>query len=110
MSEQDDLVERLRELLAAGATVREVRMLGTRALMVREKLLVGALRNGGLLVRVDPGRHEELAARPGAAQAVMGKSRTMGAGWLEVAPAALVGDGLEPWLEAALEYRRASGD
>lgn len=41
-------------------------------------MAVSALKGGGLLVRVDAGRNDELLSRPGAAQAEMGTARTMG--------------------------------
>lgn len=107
MTAQTELVDRLRALLAGEVPVREVVMFGTRSFLVREKLLAGALKDGGLLVRVDAGRHEELLTRPGAAQAVMGPGRDMGAGWVEVAAPGLSGESLAFWLGVALEHNRA---
>lgn len=109
--EQTALTERLRALLADEPMMREVSMFGTRSMMVREKLLVSALKNGGLLVRVDPDRHEELLARPGAAQAEMGPRRDMGPGWIEVAAAAIGDDEqLSAWIEFAMEHNRGADD
>lgn len=111
MTAPTELVERLRALLATEGPVRERSMFGTRSFMVREKLLVSALKDGGLLVRVDAARHEELLAQPGAAQAVMGPDRDMGPGWVEVAPGAVSGDGLALWVGLALEHNCAvTGD
>ncbi|WP_413450436.1 TfoX/Sxy family protein [Georgenia phoenicis] len=108
MTAQTELADRVRALLAGEEPVREVAMFGTRSFMVREKLLVGVLKDGGLLVRVDAGRHEELITRPGAAQAVMEPARRdMGPGWVEVAADAVAGAGLASWLEVALEHNRA---
>ena len=107
MTAQAELVERVRALLAGEEPVREVAMFGTRSFLVRDKLLAGALKDGGLLVRVAADRHEELLSRPGAAQAVMGPGRDMGPGWVEVAATALSGDGLAAWLDVALEHNRA---
>ena len=60
------------------------------------------------LVRVDADRHEELLARPGAAQAEMGAGRDMGPGWIEVAAEALVDDAsLVEWIGIAIEHNRA---
>ncbi len=106
--EQSDLVDRLRRILAEEA-VREVAMFGGRSFMVDEKIAVSALKSGGLLVRVDADRHEELLDRPGAAQAEMGAGRTMGPGWIEVDAVAIAEDnGLESWVALALEHNRAS--
>ncbi len=101
--EQLDLVERIRVLLAE-RVVREVSMFGGRAFMVDERLAVSAGRRGDLLVRVPAERHEEFLDRPGAEQAVMGKDRTtMGEGWVNVLPEALVEDAdLAWWVDAAL--------
>ncbi|PYF99145.1 TfoX N-terminal domain-containing protein [Georgenia satyanarayanai] len=106
MTAQTELVDRMRALLSGEAPVREETMFGTRSFLVREKLVASALKDGGLLVRVDADRHEELLDRPGAAQAVMGPDRDMGPGWVEVAATALVGEGLASWLEVALEHNR----
>ena len=101
-AEQAALVERLRSLLAAEPTVREVSMFGGRSIMVNDKMVVAAQRDGALLVRVAADRHEELLAKPGAAQAEMGAGRDMGPGWIEVAPAVIAeDDGLAFWVAAA---------
>lgn len=110
MVPQDHIAERVRALLSGEGPVREVAMFGTRSFMVRDKLLLGARRSGALLVRVEAARHDELTARPGAAQATMGPGRDMGPGWVEVEPAALAGDDdLAFWVEVALELNRAAG-
>ncbi|MFT3888370.1 MAG: TfoX/Sxy family protein [Arachnia sp.] len=103
---QADLVGRVRALLADEPVTREVPMFGGRSFMVDEKLLVSALKEGGLLVRVAAAEHEDLLRRPGAAQATMGPERTMGPGWIEVASEALTDDGLASWLHVALAYNR----
>lgn len=105
--EQSDLVDRLRRILAEEA-VREVAMFGGRSFMVDERIAVSALKSGGLLVRVDADRHEELLDRPGAEQAEMGAGRTMGPGWIEVDAAAIADEvGLSMWVDVALKYNRA---
>jgi len=106
---QTRTVARVRPLLSDEGPVREVSMFGTRSFMVRDRLLLGALRSGGLLVRIDPERHAELMTRPGAAQATMGPGRDMGPGWLEVDPTAVGDDAeLEFWVGVALELNRAT--
>lgn len=105
---QTALVGRLRALLAGEQVLREVSMFGGRSFMVNERMLVSALKDGGLLVRVDPGLHDELLQRPGATQAEMGQGRTMGPGWIEVEADAL-GDErqLSSWIGIAREHHRA---
>lgn len=106
--EQADLVDRLRALLADEPVVREVSMFGGRSVMVNEKMIVSALKDGGLLVRVDAERHDELLSRPGATQAEMGQGRDMGPGWIEVAADAIDADGQLPfWVGIAMEHNRA---
>ena len=105
--EQSALIERLRALLADKPVVREVSMFGGRSVLLNEKMIVSALKHGGLLVRVDANRHDELLERPGAMQAHMGAGRAMGPGWIEVAATAINEDKqLWAWVEIAMEYNR----
>jgi len=106
-AEQTRLIERLRSLLADEPVVREVSMFGGRSFMVNEKMIVSALRDGGLLVRVDADQHEELLRTPGAKQAVMGPGRDMGPGWIEVSAETVSGDeALASWISVAMAYNR----
>lgn len=105
--EQTTLLGRLRALLADEPAVREVSMFGSRSVMVNEKLIVSALKDGGLLVRVDADRHDELLGRPGAVQAEMGPGRDMGPGWIEVGPQVIEGDEqLSDWVGIAMDHNR----
>ena len=100
-----------RSLLSAELTVREVSMFGGRSIMVNEKMIVAAQKDGALLVRVAADRHADLLTTPGAAQAEMGPGRDMGPGWIDVAPAAIADDdGLAFWVAAAMEHNRAVTD
>lgn len=104
---QEDLVVRVRSLLADQEVMREVSMFGGRSVMVNEKMVVSALKDGGLLVRVAAGNHDDLLAEPGATQAEMGAGRDMGPGWIEV-DAETIGDDdrLAFWIETAMAYNR----
>lgn len=105
---QDALIERLRDLLTDVPMKREVSMFGGRSFMVNEKMIVSALKEGGLLVRIDADRHEELLGRRGAAQAEMGTGRDMGPGWIEVAAEWISDDeDLSFWIGISMEYNRA---
>lgn len=107
VSPQADLIERLRRLLAAEPSTREISMFGGHSFMVNEKMVVSALRDGDLLVRVAADQHEELLGRPGAAQAEMGAGRSMGSGWISVTAAAIATDpDLSSWVEVALAHNR----
>ncbi|MFV0433344.1 MAG: TfoX/Sxy family protein [Leucobacter sp.] len=106
--EQTDLIERLRALLADEPVQREVSMFGGRSFMINEKMIVSALKDGGLLVRVDAAMHDELLREPGAAQAEMGPGRDMGPGWIEVSAVAISRDeALAAWVGIAMTYNRA---
>ncbi len=105
--EQTELVERIRALIADEPVQREVSMFGGRSFMVNEKMIVSALRDGDLLVRVDADRHDEILTRPGAMQAEMGSGRDMGPGWIEVAADAISDDErLSSWIGIAMDYNR----
>lgn len=105
MTQQTDLIERLRALLAEEPSTREVSMFGGRSFMVNDKMVVSALKGGDLLVRIDAERHDALTRQPGATQAEMGAGRSMGPGWIAVSAAAIASeDGLSFWLDAALDY------
>ena len=102
---QAELLERIRDLLAAEPTTREISMFGGRAFMVDDRIVVSAWKRGDLLVRVDPSRTDELLTLPGAVPAEMGSGRRMGAGWINVALDVITDDGpLSAWLARALEY------
>ena len=105
--EQTELVERIRALIADEPVQREGSMFGGRSFMVNEKMIVSALRDGDLLVRVDADRHDEILTRPGAMQAEMGSGRDMGPGWIEVAADAISDDErLSSWIGIAMDYNR----
>lgn len=72
------LVDRVRAVLAAEPSDREVAMFGGVSFMVHEKLVVAVDRDGDLLVRVDPQRGHELLTLPGTKLAEMGAGRIMG--------------------------------
>ena len=106
MAYDEDLANRIRELIAAEPDVTERRMFGGLAFLVGGHMSVAASGQGGLLVRVDPDETEALLARPHAGPFEM-RGREM-AGWLRVDP-----DGvktkrqLEPWVRRGVAYARS---
>jgi TfoX/Sxy family transcriptional regulator of competence genes len=84
MAYDEDLANRLRELLADEDAVTEKKMFGGLAFLVRGNMTVSASRNGGLLARIDPADTQAALARPHVALMEMG-GRTMD-GWVTVAP------------------------
>src|SRR3954453_18228839 len=84
MAYDEDLANRLRELLADEDAVAEKKMFGGLAFLLRGNMSVSASRNGGLLVRLDPADTDAALARPHVSLMEMG-GRTM-EGWIRVAP------------------------
>src|SRR5262249_50560253 len=78
----EDLAERIRELLIDEPGVTETRMVGGLGFLVGGHLAIAASRDGGVLVRVDPSTSDDVVARTAARKAVM-KGRPMD-GWLRV--------------------------
>ena len=99
------LAERLRDLLTGEDGVREKRMFGGLAFLVRGNLAVSASHDGGLLVRLDPADAEAALAVPHASPMEMrGRSPK---GWIRVAPEGLKSEqDLASWVERSLEHVR----
>lgn len=93
------LVDRIRSELAAEPDIDEIRMFGGYCYTWRGNMLVGAMKNGDLLVRVGADGVTEALERPGAARMSMG-GRTMN-GFVVVAASELGGAALSGWIETA---------
>jgi TfoX/Sxy family transcriptional regulator of competence genes len=107
--QQAKLIERLRALLTDEPSTREVPMFGGRSFMVNDKMIASALKDGDLLVRLDPELDSELGELPGASPAEMGAGRTMGPGWISVSAASITSDEeLSPWIDVALEHNQTT--
>ncbi len=105
MPYDEDLAERVRELLAGEDAIAEKRMFGGLAFLLHGNMCVAASHTGGLLVRVDPVETDACAARPHAAPMEM-RGRPMD-GWIAVAPAGVrTRSDLLPWVERGLAYAR----
>jgi TfoX/Sxy family transcriptional regulator of competence genes len=96
----EDLANRLRELLADEDAITERKMFGGLAFLLRGNMSVSASRNGGLLARIDPDDTDAALARPHATLMEMG-GRTMD-GWITVAP-----EGLKTKRELAAWVKRS---
>jgi TfoX/Sxy family transcriptional regulator of competence genes len=77
-----DLADRIRELLGTAPGITEQRMFGGLAFLVRGNMAVAASGQGGVMVRVDPAESERLVKTTTATPMIM-KGRPM-AGWLRV--------------------------
>jgi hypothetical protein len=100
MAYDEDLANRVRELLAA-ETYTEKRMFGGLAFLIGGHMAVAVSGQGGLMVRCAPEQTDELTAREHAAPFVM-RGREL-SGWLRVEDA---GD-LRPWVEIGVAYARS---
>jgi TfoX/Sxy family transcriptional regulator of competence genes len=78
----EELADRIRELLAQEQDVSEQRMFGGLAFLVGGNMAVAASGQGGLMVRVDPSKSDRLTAT-GVAQPMEMQGRQM-KGWLRV--------------------------
>lgn len=102
-----ELADRVRALLMSEPGLEEKRMFGTRAFLLDGRILVGARKQGVLLVRVTEERGSALLTEKGVAIAVMG-AKTMGPSWLDVASTAIATDeDLMFWIDAARESAAA---
>jgi TfoX/Sxy family transcriptional regulator of competence genes len=105
MAYDEDLANRLRELLADEDAITEKKMFGGLAFLQHGNMTVSASRNGGLLARIDPADTEAALARPHVELMRMG-GRTMD-GWITVAPEGLkTKRQLASWVNRSLAFVR----
>jgi TfoX/Sxy family transcriptional regulator of competence genes len=106
MAYDEDLAERIRDLLGGERDLAERRMFGGLAFLIEGNMSVAASGQGGLLVRVDPADTNGLLAKPHVQPFEM-RGRPM-QGWLRIEP-----DGvrtkrqLEPWVRRGVAYARS---
>jgi TfoX/Sxy family transcriptional regulator of competence genes len=103
MAYDEDLADRIRELLGPRKGVEEKRMFGGLAFLINGHMSVAVSGRGGLMVRVPPDETEKLLARDNVEPMVMAGRETRG--WLRVG-----GDGvktkrqLQSWVTRGIEY------
>jgi TfoX/Sxy family transcriptional regulator of competence genes len=106
VADDEELGDRIRELLGAQAAVTERRMFDGLAFLVHGNMAIAASGQGGVLVRVDPDQSDRLVRTSKATLAVM-RGRPM-PGWLRVA-----GEDvrtrwqLEKWVRLGTEFARS---
>jgi hypothetical protein len=106
MAYDEDLANRIRELVAAEPGVTEQRMFGGLAFLVGGNMSVAASGQGGLMVRVAPEDTETLVGKPHAGPFEM-RGRAM-QGWLRVEPEGVrTKRQLEPWVKRGVDYARS---
>ena len=82
MAYDEDLADRIRELLGGELDLTEKKMFGGLAFLIGGNMAVAASGQGGVLVRVDPVRSESLVATTSARPMEMRGRRMQG--WLRV--------------------------
>jgi TfoX/Sxy family transcriptional regulator of competence genes len=102
----EDLANRIRELVSDERAVTEKKMFGGLAFLIGGNMAVAASGQGGILLRVDPDESDALAGKPHAEVAVM-RGRPM-AGWLRIAPEGLkTKRQLERWVQRGVGYAKS---
>lgn len=106
MAYDEDLANRIRELLSAHKGVEEKRMFGGLAFLINGNMSVAASGRGGLMVRVPPDEADKLLARQHVEPMVMAGRQTRA--WLRVSV-----DGvktkrqLQSWVTCGVDYARS---
>jgi TfoX/Sxy family transcriptional regulator of competence genes len=102
----EDLANRIRELLAPEAGVTEQRMFGGLAFLVNGHMSVSASGRGGLLLRCDPAETDALLRKPFAGPFEM-RGRVMD-GWLRIdADGVRSRPQLKRWVGRGVAYARS---
>ncbi len=102
----EDLANRIRELIAGEPSVTEKRMFGGLAFLIGGHMSVSVSGQGGLLLRVDPANTDALRGKPFAQPFVM-RGREM-TGWLRVeAEGVRTRRQLERWVARGVTYARS---
>ncbi len=106
MAYDEELAERIRELVASESDLSEKKMFGGLAFLVGGNMAVAASGQGGLLVRVDPAESDTVVATTSARPMEM-RGRAM-AGWLRVeAEDVRTQEELAKWVELGTTYARS---
>ncbi|MGH8888773.1 MAG: TfoX/Sxy family protein [Acidothermaceae bacterium] len=106
MAYDEDVANRLRELVSGVAGVTEKRMFGGLAFLIHGNLAVSASSKGGLLLRVDPEQTEALVKQPNARRFEM-RGREMD-GWLRIDAVAFESDAeFERWVSLGVAYAQS---
>jgi TfoX/Sxy family transcriptional regulator of competence genes len=102
----EDLANRLRELVYQENGVTEKRMFGGLAFLIGGNMAVSASGKGGLLLRVDPAETAELVSMPHAERFEM-RGRQMD-GWLRIdADGVRTKRELEKWVRRGINYAKS---
>ncbi len=106
MAYDEELADRIRELVVSESGLTEQRMFGGLAFLIGGNMAIAASGQGGVLVRVDPAQSDTLVAGTDARLMEM-RGRQM-RGWLRVDPEAVrTKRQLAKWVELGATYARS---
>jgi TfoX/Sxy family transcriptional regulator of competence genes len=106
MAYDEDLANRIRELVGPQKGVEEKRMFGGLAFLINGNMSVAASGQGGLLVRVPPDDTEKLLQREHVSAMVMGGREPRG--WLRVDDQGLnTKRQLQSWVTRGVDYAKS---
>ena len=106
MAYDEELADRIRELVAGEKRLTEKKMFGGLAFLVGGNMAVAASGQGGILVRVDPQRSTKLVSTTSAEPMVM-RGKAMD-GWLRVgAEDVATKRVLSTWVKRGVTYARS---
>ena len=106
MAYDEDLANRIRELLGSEQGLVEKKMFGGLAFLLGGNMAVAASGQGGLMVRCDPEQTDKLVSKPHARRFEM-RGREMD-GWLRVDDEGIrTKRQLEPWVKVGVAYARS---
>jgi TfoX/Sxy family transcriptional regulator of competence genes len=106
MAYDEELANRLREVVQDEPALTEKKMFGGLAFLINGNMAVSASSKGGLLLRVDPARTESLLSEPEVGRFEM-RGREMD-GWLRVDTTAVESDReLRRWVDIGVAYARS---
>ena len=106
MAYDEDLANRIRELIAGDPDVTEKKMFGGLAFLAGGNMSVAASGQGGLMVRVDPQDTDALLTKPHARPVEMRGREVQG--WLRVDAEGLrTKRQLDPWVKRGVAYARS---
>ena len=106
MAYDEDLAERIRELIGSDPDLTEQKMFGGLAFLIAGNMAIAASGQGGVLVRADPAQSDALLATTSASLMEM-RGRSM-QGWLRVdADDVRTKRQLAKWVELGTSYARS---
>ena len=106
MAYDEQLAQRIRELVAIEPGLTERAMFGGLAFLIHGNMAVSASGQGGVLLRIDPAQTDELAAKPHADRFAM-RGRAMD-GWLRIdVDGVKTKAQLARWVSRGVDYARS---